>query len=89
MRLAAKVDANQAEIIAALRGVGASVTSLHRVGQGVPDLLVSYQEKWYLLECKSPGGKLTPIEARFIQEQQAPVNIVYRPEDALTVIGAF
>ena len=40
MRRAARTDANQAEIVAALRGVGASVQPLHAVGQGCPDLLV-------------------------------------------------
>ena len=38
----AKVDQNQSEIVSALRDFGATVTSLHRVGEGVPDLLVSF-----------------------------------------------
>ena len=88
MRLAARVDANQAEIIAALRGVGASVTSLHRVGQGCPDLLVSFRGEWYLIECKSPGGHLTPAEAKWIREQQAQVFVVYGIDDALRIVGA-
>ena len=34
MRRAAKVDANQREVVAALRGAGASVQLLHAVGEG-------------------------------------------------------
>ena len=36
-----KPDANQAEVVAALRAAGYAVLDLHRVGEGVPDLLVA------------------------------------------------
>ena len=48
----AKVDANQATLVAALRKLGATVQHLHTVGQGCPDLLVGYRGKNYLLEVK-------------------------------------
>lgn len=35
-----RVDANQAEVVAALRSLGLSVQSLATVGNGVPDLLI-------------------------------------------------
>jgi len=35
-----KVDANQPEIVETLRACGASVQSIHTVGQGCPDILV-------------------------------------------------
>jgi len=40
MRLAARTDSNQAEIVAALRKIGCLVEPLHRMGKGIPDLLV-------------------------------------------------
>ena len=62
---AARVDANQAEIVEALRKAGASVQLLHTVGDGCPDLLVGYSSKTALLEIKDgakpmSAQKLTP-----------------------------
>lgn len=57
-RRAAKTDANQTEIIAAYRKKGASVVSLAAVGiSGVPDLLVGYGGKNYLVEVKPGDAK--------------------------------
>lgn len=52
MRRAAKVDRNQTEIVAALRGIGATVQPLHAVGQGCPDLLAGFRGVNYLIEVK-------------------------------------
>lgn len=60
MRRAAKVDRNQAEIVAALRKAGASVQSLAAVGDGVPDLLVGIRGATLLVEVKD--GKRPPSE---------------------------
>ncbi len=57
MRRAAKIDANQPEIVAALRKVGAHVESLAAVGCGVPDLLVGFQGQTVLIEVKD-GSKV-------------------------------
>ncbi|HJP47915.1 hypothetical protein [Acinetobacter venetianus] len=43
MRRAAKIDANQTEIVKALRKFGASVQSLASTGKGCPDLLVGFR----------------------------------------------
>jgi hypothetical protein len=40
MRRAAKVDANHADIVKALRAAGCGVLDLSKVGNGCPDLLV-------------------------------------------------
>ncbi len=53
MRRRARTDNNQAPIVAALRSLGASVTSLHAVGGGCPDLLVGYDGRTLLLEVKN------------------------------------
>lgn len=52
MRRRAKVDANQAEIVAALRSAGATVQSLAEIGDGCPDLLVGLAGKTVLIEVK-------------------------------------
>ena len=57
-----RVDNNQAEIVRALRDVGASVTCTHEIGHGFPDLAVGFRGITLLLEVKSSKGKLTPDE---------------------------
>jgi Holliday junction resolvase len=67
MRRAAKVDANQPEIVQALRQAGACVQSLAAVGKGVPDLLVGYEGNTVLIEVKD-GSK--PRSARQLTDEQ-------------------
>ena len=55
MRRAAKVDANQEEIVKGLRQAGCTVQSLASLGHGVPDLLVGKKGKNYLFEVKDPA----------------------------------
>jgi len=86
-RLRAKVDTTHAEIVAALRSVGATVQSLAAIGKGCPDLLVSYRGCWYVMECKSPGGSLTPDQWVWIGQQGALVAIVDTADQALQTIG--
>lgn len=62
MRRAAKVDANQNEIVFALRSAGCSVTDLSAVGAGCPDLVVGRGGQNYLLEIKGRKGKLTEAQ---------------------------
>lgn len=93
MRRAAKVDANQAEIVAALRNVGAGVCDLSAVGEGCPDLLVSYRGAWTLLEVKD--GKKPPSARTLTQDQvkwharhTAKVHVVKSVDEALSAVGA-
>jgi hypothetical protein len=67
MRRAAKIDANQTQIVEALRTAGATVQSLAAVGQGVPDLLVGYCGKTILMEVKD--GRKPPSERRLTPDQ--------------------
>ncbi len=92
MRRAAKVDANQEQVVSVLRGYGASVQSLAAVGKGVPDLLVGYRGTNFLLEVKD--GKKPPSQTQLTPDQQEwhlqwngdkPV-IVYSPTDAVKAI---
>lgn len=67
MRRAAKIDANQPAIVAALRALGAFVQPLHTVGQGCPDLLVAFRGQTLLVEVKD-GSK--PPSARALTPDQ-------------------
>ena len=66
-RRAAKVDANQSEIVDAARRMGCSVQPLHTVGKGVPDLLVGINGINDLWEVKD--GKKPPSERRLTTDQ--------------------
>lgn len=84
MRLAAKRDANEKAIVAALRKAGCLVLFLS--GPGTPDLLVA--RGWLLraLEVKRPKGRLTKAqEARKCEGW--PVTVVRTPEEALSAVG--
>lgn len=87
-RYHARVDRTQAEIVAALRQLGASVTPIHALGHGVPDLLVGWRQRWYVLEVKDgtlPSSKrqLTEEEQRWIAAQRAPVYVVGSVTEAI------
>lgn len=64
---AARTDANQTEIIKALRAMGCTVQPLHTVGNGCPDLLVGAHGATLLIECKD--GKKPPSERRLTDDQ--------------------
>jgi hypothetical protein len=92
MRRRAAVDANQSEIVKALRAAGASVQHLHTLGQGCLDLLVGYLGQNHVLEVKD-GSKppsrraLTEDEAKWIAAWRGSYAIVTSPEEALAAIG--
>lgn len=79
-----KVDANQAAIVQALRKAGAEVTHLHTLGRGVADILVSFRQRWLVMELKRDAkAKLTEDEAVWIGRQRAPVYVVTSPLEAI------
>lgn len=84
---AARTDANQPEIVQALRKCGAAVTPLHRVGDGVADLLVSFRGQWLLMEVKTDDGTLTPDQVKWHGQQKAAVHIVRSPLEAIHVLN--
>ena len=85
MRHAARVDANQQAIVAALRAVGAYVWII-----GLPvDLLVGYQQHTYLMEIKTTSKKrLTGLQADFFEKWAGGTLCrVDSPQSALQMIG--
>ncbi len=88
----AKVDANQKEIVKALRDLGCSVQSLATVGKGVPDLLVGFKNINYLFEVKD-GSK--PKSARRLTDDQVvwhsnwvgSVYVIESIDDAILILN--
>lgn len=68
MRRAAKIDANQPEIVAALRSIGATVAVTSTVGQGFPDICVGYRGRSILMEVKD--GSKPPSERKLTPDQE-------------------
>lgn len=90
---AAKVDANQAEIVDALRKVGCTVQLLHMVGKGCPDLLVGRHGVNLLIEVKdgskSPSArKLTPDQVGWHDCWRGQVVVACSVDEALAAVGA-
>jgi hypothetical protein len=79
---AAKVDANQTEIVKHLRALEASVQILSTVGKGCPDLLVGYEGHNILMEVKVKKGKLTPDQVVWHNGWRGIVIIVRTPAEA-------
>lgn len=91
MRRAAKVDRNQAEIVAALRDAGCSVEILSSVGDGCPDLLVGFRCQNLLMEVKDgekcPSARtLTPNQCKWHYEWRGQVSVVRTVDEALFLI---
>lgn len=84
-RFARKIDANQPEIVRALRDAGNQVQSLAPLGKGAPDLLVHRAMRLWLLEVKAGNGDLTPAQREW--HALWPVHIVRTPEEALRAVG--
>jgi hypothetical protein len=94
-RRAAKVDSNHADIVKALRKVGAFVQSLATVGDGCLDLLVAYQGHWHVIEIKDgtkppSQRRLTPDQVRWISvlDTRAPVYVVKSVDEAIACLNA-
>ncbi len=92
MRRAAKIDANQPEIVDGLRAVGASVEILSAVGNGCVDLLVGYKGGNYPIEVKDgslpPSDRtLTPHQKSWHRDWQGKAYVANSLAEALMIIG--
>ena len=85
MRYAARVDANQEQIVSALRAAGAYVWII-----GLPvDLLVGYKNRTFLVEIKTnEKKKLTKLQTDFFANWiGGTLCRIDSPEAALRMIG--
>jgi hypothetical protein len=85
MRYAARVDANQDQIVSALRAAGAYVWII-----SLPvDLLVGFRGHTFLVEIKSTSKKrLTGLQADFFENWSgSALARIDSPEAALRMIG--
>jgi len=85
MRYAARVDANQDQIVSALRAAGAYVWVI-----GLPvDLLVGYNGHTFLVEVKNgPRKRLTALQADFFESWGGgTLARIDGPDGALRMIG--
>ena len=85
MRYAARVDANQQQIVSALRAAGAYVWII-----GLPvDLLVGYNNHTFLVEIKDgPRKRLTALQQDFFNNWSgSTLARIDGPEAALRMIG--
>ena len=88
MRRAARVDANQIEVVAALRAIGATVQHLHSVGGGCPDLLVGFRGRNVLLEVKMPKKTLNSLEQQWFDGWRGQAHVVRSIDEALQSVQA-
>ena len=73
----------QQDIVRHLRGIGAWVFKVHGSPYqqvGTPDLLVGYKGRFYAMEVKRPGGVLSPVQAKVIEEIRASGSVAGRVE---------
>lgn len=81
-----KVDANQKEIVKALRDKGMSVLIMSSLGKGAPDIAVGAKGMTFFFEikdgkkCKS-AKKLTECEQLFFDNWKGHVAIIESLED--------
>lgn len=101
MRRAARIDANQPQIVNDLRGLGCVVWSTAGVGNGFPDIVVGHKGRNYLFEIKDPEKppskrRLTVKEMDFCSVWEKPgwvtackgqVDTIETVEDAMEIMG--
>jgi hypothetical protein len=93
LRTASRVDGNQAEIVAALRGIGASVLHLHQL-KNCFDLLVGYRRRTFIMEVKDPSQplsarQLTKGEAEFREKWRgSEYHIIETADQAIAIVTA-
>lgn len=92
-RRGGKPDANQAEIVKALRSLpNTKVWITSDLGYGFPDLIVGRPEGNMLLEVKDPAKvpsarKLKPLEEEFFRDWPGPKAVVHSIDEALAAIA--
>ena len=79
-----KRDANEREIIEALKQIGCTVKQLS--AKGIPDLLVGYRGTNFLLEVKQPNGSLTTDQKEFHACWFGTIHVVTSVYEAFRIV---
>jgi hypothetical protein len=93
MRKYGRTDGNQTSIRKSLDALpGVRTVSIASIGDGLPDLIVGYAGKNYLVELKDPTKcpserRLTPDEQVWHSRWTGQVSVCETFEDVLLVIG--
>jgi hypothetical protein len=88
-----KADDNQAQLVKQMRKIpGLKVRHTHTIGQGFPDVVVSFRGVNYLFEIKDPSKppsarKLTEDEQKFHDEWTGQVAVVETIEDVMDALS--
>ncbi len=87
-----KVDANQGDVVLALRQCGVSVTITSDLGNGFVDIVAGYRGVNYLLQIKDgdqPPSKrrLTPAEKEWHAAWRGQAFVVNSVDEALAAVG--
>ncbi len=81
-----RVDKNQMPLVRTLRKLGCSVQSLHRAGQGVPDLLIGIAGLNLLAEVKNGKNDLTPPQEYWHLKWNGQVDVIRTDDDAIRIV---
>jgi Holliday junction resolvase len=93
MRLAARTDSNQTEVVKQFRKFGCSVAITSSLGHGFPDIIVGKNFKNILVEIKDgnkteSARKLTSDEVDFAADWKGLICIVENLSDVIAVVKA-
>tara|TARA_R110000787_G_scaffold105550_1_gene212956 strand:- start:887 stop:1174 length:288 start_codon:yes stop_codon:yes gene_type:complete len=91
MRIKARVDSNQKDIVSQLRKIGCSVLHTHQLGKGAPDIIIGYNSRNYLVEIKDGSKplsqqKLTKDEVKFQSEWKGTYIVINNFDDLKGII---
>lgn len=82
-------DANHVEIKSALESVGFTVWDTHMVGGGFPDMVAAKAGVAFLVEVKTPKGKLNADQVEFIARWPGRVEILTGVNDVIALVKRF
>lgn len=79
-------DKNQAHIVKLLRQAHFSVQSLHRVGEGCPDLVIAFGGRTWMVEIKQPGEELRANQVLWHQKWRGEILVLRGQEDVVRLL---
>lgn len=81
-------DKNHDEIVETLRRLGISVTELHEVGDGIPDIVCGYSDENIFIEIKNPSytNGLTPAQKDWHSSWKGQKAVCRTPQECVIAI---